>query len=75
MVTLKDPENLLNFWDPPLSALRRKENTLLAGYFDDLITLNKNFRYILDNVFKTVKMFNSLGLSFNQANQLLFYHR
>ena len=61
MVTLKDSEILLNFWDPPLSALRRKENILLAGYFDDLITLSKNFRYIFDNVFKTVKTFNSLG--------------
>ena len=40
----------------PLSVLIRAENILVAGYFDDLFTLSKNFRGCFDNVFKIMKI-------------------
>ena len=46
---------------PPLSELRRVEKIVIAGYFDDLITINSSYASCFRNVSKIIELFIALG--------------
>ena len=55
------PRKFTKLLKPPLSVLRKVEKILIAGYFDDLITMAYTDKHCLSNIGKTIKLFTSLG--------------
>ena len=53
------PRKFTKLMKPPLAFLRKIEKILVAGYFDDLITMNSTHRSCCDNISKIIYFYQN----------------
>ena len=57
------PSKFTKLIKPPLAFLRKIEEILVAGYFDDLITMNSAHSSCCDNISKIISLLSILGFA------------
>ena len=58
---IEGPWKFTKLMKPPLAFLRKIEKNLVAGYFDDLITMNSTHSSCCDNISKIILLLSKLG--------------